>query len=93
MQRDLNQVPQWAQYLLGSEDVLRDFNEWVEERKVFYAVQAMETAADFASVKGVRFLLGELDAIRNMVNWIPNQAALEAANKENYKEYNDERMA
>lgn len=79
-----NQVPKWAQYLLGSEDVLRNFNEWVDERKVYYSIQAMETAEDYASIKGVRYLLGELEAIRAMVNWIPTQAALEAANKEGY---------
>lgn len=62
-------LPRWA-VVLGADPVLRaDFNEWVTSRCSAYAHDAVIHAADMADLKGFRFMVGELEALKAMINW------------------------
>ena len=69
-----SKIPMWAQYLLGNQEAVNSFNKWIDERKIGYAVETVANAEDFASVKGVRYLMGELEVLRQVVNFLPEEA-------------------
>lgn len=67
-------LPRWAVELGGNPALKADFDQWVSDRCVAYAQSGITAATDMADVKGFRFVIGELEAMRAMVDWTVEEA-------------------
>ena len=45
-------------------DCLADFNRWVDNKKLFYSEHIVQNAQSMEQVLGLRYMFGELDAMR-----------------------------
>lgn len=50
-------------------DSLMDFNRWVDIKKQEYSQQIVTAASSMEEVLGLRYMFGELDALRSEINF------------------------
>lgn len=77
------EIPKWAQHLADRPDLKADFRKWLDARKQDYALHAVTQAASMDQVLGVRYAIGELDAMWSMV------IALETEEAERKRQYGE----
>ena len=66
----------WMQLLLDNPEALKDFNQWVDDHSVVRSWLVLNDAKTFEEVLGVRYLIGELQGMRDFIN----QPLTDAAN-------------
>lgn len=50
-------------------DCLADFNRWLEQRMAMLTQDIVLSAKDYETILGFRYMLGEMEALKSIVNY------------------------
>ena len=73
--------------LVSHPEHLADFNDWLKEHQIYMSQKALAEAKDWSEVVAYRFMVGEYEALRSVVNY-PLQEARAMADYEGEDESN-----
>ena len=63
------EFPKWAVPLRDNPEWKKSFNDWVDQCVLIYAQRALLGAKDMETLLGLRFAVGELEALKAMINF------------------------